>query len=133
MDTIFSSFNWLNGAAGGFTALQCRLQRWWQRLPAGAHSPLWPGIVAALVIFGMLLAFHQVVLGVVQQSELRHQASAMQAKATWRCQALRGLEASGNCLLQLNSMVHREALVQVQSTPALWQSDVQYALKSKVD
>lgn len=133
MDNIFSSFKLSNGAAGGFTALQCSLQRWWQRLPAGARSPLWPGILAALIIFGMLLAFHQVVLGVVQQSELRHKASAMHAEATWRCHALRGPDASGSCLLQLNSMVHRAPLVQVQATQALRQSDAQYALRSKVD
>jgi hypothetical protein len=133
MGNTFSGFRLSNGTAGGFTALQGRLQRWWQRLPAEARSPLWPALLAALLVLGMLLAFHQVVLGVVQQSELRHKASAMQAEATWRCRALPGLDASSNCLLQLNSTVHWESAVQVQSTQALRQSDAQYALKSKDD
>lgn len=133
MDNIFPTFKLSNGEAGGFTTLQRRLQRWWHQLPTGVHSPIWPGILAALIILGMLLAFHQVVVGAVQQGELRHKATAMQAEAAWRCNSLRGLDASGSCLLQLNLAAHGDAVLQVQYTPRVRQSSAQYALESNFD
>lgn len=91
---------------------------WWQRLPAAVRSPVWPGILSALIILGMLLTFHQVVRGVVQQSELRHQATAQRAEATWRCRALPGLQASRTCLLKLDATTHGDAMLQAWNTTA---------------
>jgi hypothetical protein len=97
------TFNLSNDAAGGFKPLQQGLQLWWYRMPAGVRSPVWPNILGALIIVGMLLAFHQVVHGAVQQSALRHKASAVHGEATQRCNALQGQGASDNCRLQLNA------------------------------
>ena len=95
---------------GGFAALQHELPLWWHGLPAAVRSPVWPGILAALTILGMLLTFHQVVSGIVQQSEVRHKAIAMQAEATLRCNILRDLRASDNCLTQLNAAAHGDTV-----------------------
>ena len=58
--------------------------------PAALRSPLAHAILATLAMLGLLLAFHQVVLGAVQQGELRRKATAMQADAAWRCNAMPG-------------------------------------------
>lgn len=95
----------LIGSATDFTALQAVLQRGWYRLSATLRSPLGSGVLGTLVIFGLLLAFHQVVHGAVQQGALRLKATAMHAQATQRCNALRDPSARENCRLQLNALV----------------------------
>jgi len=67
------------------------------------RSPAWPGIVLTLAIVGLVVAFHQVVSGAVQQGELRRKAVAAHAEAAWRCRALRGAKMRVDCLLRLNS------------------------------
>ncbi len=71
--------------------------------PAALRSPLSYAIVATLAMLGLLLAFHQVVLGAVQQGELRRKATAMQADAAWRCNALPGARSRDGCLMRLNA------------------------------
>jgi hypothetical protein len=51
---------------------------------AALHFRLWPGVLAGLAIVWLLLAFHDVARGAVQQGELRRQATAEQARAAWR-------------------------------------------------
>lgn len=63
------------------------------------------GVVAFLVIIGMLFAFHWVVRGAVQDGEFRRQANATQATAAWRCNMLRDLPARGSCLAQTDAAV----------------------------
>ena len=75
-------FKWPYGEAGGFATLQHELQRLWQRLPAGVRAPGWPVILAVLIVV-MLLTFHQVVRGAVEQSALRHKAEAMRTEFKW--------------------------------------------------
>jgi hypothetical protein len=70
------------------------------RLLDAMRASVWPGTLAALAIVGLLLAFHQVVRGAVEQGELRRKATAMQAEAVWRCNALRGPLGRDDCLLQ---------------------------------
>jgi hypothetical protein len=77
----------------------------------GVRSPVWPGLLATLIVLGMLMAFHQVVRGAVQQGELRQQAIATHAAATWRCNALNGTAASGSCLSQLNTPIRDGSLL----------------------
>lgn len=102
MDNIIPGLRLANEAVNGFTVLQRRLQRWWQHLPAEVRQPIWPRLLAALLILGLLLAFHEVVRGAVQQSELRHKATATQAAAIWRCRTLaaraRARVACCNCI-----------------------------------
>lgn len=51
----------------------------------GWHSRPTPTLVALVLIASLLLAFYQVVSGAVRQAETRHQVSAAQADAAWRC------------------------------------------------
>lgn len=60
---------------------------------------------AALVVIGMLLAFHAVVQGAVRDGESRRQASATQAAVAWRCSLVRDLPARDRCLLQTHAAV----------------------------
>jgi hypothetical protein len=64
------------------------------------------GIVAALVVVGMLLVFHSVVQGAVRDGEFRRQADITQATATWRCGLLRDLSARDSCLSQTSAAVN---------------------------
>ena len=92
-----------DGRVGDLAARTHTPQQWWCRLPPGMQTPVWSIILGSLIILGMLLAFHQVVHGAVQQGELRHKANALHAEATWRCKILPGRGASDGCLLQLAS------------------------------
>lgn len=98
MGRNFSHLSLPDGAFGS----PSQLRLWCDRLPAGLWSRHWQGIVSTLAILGLLLAFHQVVQGAVQQGKLRGQAAALHAEATWRCNTLQDLPARGSCLLQLN-------------------------------
>jgi hypothetical protein len=73
------------------------LARWLDAL----HAPELPAIVAALVLFGLLIAFHQVVRGAVRQGESRRVVAAAQAEALWRCNILRDRAERNQCRLQL--------------------------------
>jgi len=132
MDNVFPAFDSANGTSGGFATFQRGLQRWWHQLPAAVRARVWPGILATLVMLGMLLAFHQVVRAAVQQSELRLKATAVQAEATWRCHAMSSLGASESCLLQLNSVPRSDPVLAVQDKPWVRQPSVQYAWENPV-
>ena len=88
---------------GAFAALYQDLVFWWHGLPLGWRSPIWPGVTA---IFGLLLAFHQVVLEAVERGKLQRKATALHAEASWRCNSMLGQEARESCLLQLNQQAH---------------------------
>lgn len=60
-------------------------------------------VVAMLVIFGLLLAFHDVVSNGKQQAELRHKATALRAVAVWHCNGVPAMAARDRCLLQIAS------------------------------
>jgi hypothetical protein len=71
-----------------------------------------PRILAALAAVGLLVAFHQVVRGAVQQGELRRLASAVHAEAVWHCNALRGSHMRDSCLLQARNVAIVASVVQ---------------------
>jgi len=75
------------------------------------HPPVWLGILATIAIVGLLLAFHHVLRGAVQQGELRRQATATHAEAVWRCNSLRNLD---NCLVQ-STVPRDDTLLQAPS------------------
>jgi excinuclease ABC subunit A len=58
------------------------------------------------------------VRGAVQESELRHKATAMQAEAIWRCRTLGRPGASQSCLLQLHLATHDDPERQAQNMQA---------------
>lgn len=84
-------------------------------LHTALHSTVWSGIAATLAISGLLVAFHQVVSGAVQQSELRRQADATQAEASWLCNAMQGPLARDKCRLELNASTVGHAVIQAQN------------------
>ena len=61
-------------------------------------QPLWQSIGAVVTAFGLLLVFHQVVSGAVEQAKLRHQAFATQHDSDWRCKPARGLGDRTGCI-----------------------------------
>lgn len=67
---------------------------------------MWSAILGALVILLILLmlaAFHQVVQGAVEQSEVRRQSMAQQAEETSRCIGIGNNQARKDCLERLTS------------------------------
>lgn len=76
----------------------------WNRLQLGLanwlHLSAWPGLVLVFMAMGLLWAFHQVTLGIVQQSEVRLQVTNAYNKATWHCNSLGNSMARKNCLAQ---------------------------------
>lgn len=116
MKNIFLPPHWGDGASRGLATHRRELALWWQHLPAGLRLPLWPRLLASLVILGMLLTFHQVVRGAVQQGELLRKASALQTEANWRCNSARDSRANDSCrLLQLNAAARGESVIQAQN------------------
>jgi len=89
--------------AAGAPGIHLQRQLRWRPLPASVRWPVWPAVVAALAILGLLLAIQQVVRGAVQRGDMRRQAVAVQAESTWRCKALSGLLLRASCLSQLNA------------------------------
>ena len=63
--------------------MRCQLST----LAADLRTSLWPGVLAALAGLGLLVAFHQVVQGAVDQAAGRRQAAALYADADWRCRS----------------------------------------------
>ena len=84
-------------------------------LHTALRAPAWHAIMAVLVISSLLLAFHQVVSGAVQQSELRRKADATQAEASWLCNAIQGPLARDKCRLELNAPRAGHAMIQAQN------------------
>ena len=61
---------------------------------AALRTTVWPALLAALLAVGLLVAFHQVVQGAVDQAMLRRQSAALHAEADWRCRAAPALVRS---------------------------------------
>ena len=61
-------------------------------------QPLWQSIGAVVTAFGLLVVFHHVVSGAVEQAKLRHQAFAVQHDTDWRCKPGRGLSDRTPCI-----------------------------------
>lgn len=86
-----------------------------QLLHNALRAPVWRALMAVLAIGGLLLAFHQVVSGAVQQSELRRRADASQAQAAWLCNAMQGAQARDRCRQHLNAPQAGPAAMQAQN------------------
>ena len=82
----------------------------WRPKPAARLGPLWPGIAGISIILALLLSFHQVVQGAVEQSAERHIASALLASATRECKALPSLVAINRCTGLLKASIASTAI-----------------------
>lgn len=118
MDHHFPTSTRFNGKAGGAVPYLHDLRRdEHHHLSHEGRWPGWPLMMAVVVLLAMLLVFHYVVRGSLQQSELRHKAAAVHAEAIWRCNNLKGREVSGHCLLQASAEARKVALLQVHEAP----------------
>ncbi len=107
MSPISPAVNLSSNAVGGAQLPHSGLTH---PMPTAVRSPIWLALCGSVIILGMLMTFHQVVHGAVQQGELRHKNSAAHTEATWRCKTLQGTVATGSCLLQLNTAYGEAAL-----------------------
>ena len=81
----------------------------WQSASMTQRGPVWPAILAVLILLGLLLAFQQVVRAAVRQGEDRRAATAAHSAAYWRCQdAQRGLVRE-SCQTALKASPHDDA------------------------
>ncbi len=71
----------------------------------------WTLMLASLLIVGMLVAFHWVVRDATHAGELRRQATATQAIAMMRCNALPSWDISRTCMKELTSKAMAHASV----------------------
>lgn len=110
-----TSFTLPHGQVDDFAASQRTQRQGGYRLADGLHSPVWLTLLVILVILGMLMAFHQVVHGAVEQGQLRHKANVLQAGAIGRCNILPGRDASDRCLLQLSALANDNGLTHIPS------------------
>jgi hypothetical protein len=115
------------------TAGQHALRLWWRALAPAQRALVWPAILAALVIFGQLLAFHHVVNGALQQGELRLKANASHKEATLRCNSLHGAQASESCLSDLKALAADNTLLRAQYRPGINESNVQVVAVTRLD
>ena len=67
-----------------------RPSAWWGGALNLLSHPACPAVAAALLLFGLLFAFHQVVSGAVEQGNQRRMTTAAQADGAWRCRVLHG-------------------------------------------
>lgn len=87
-------------------------------LHTALRASAWHAIMAALAISSLLVAFHQLVSGAVQQSELRRKADATQAEASRLCNAMQEPLARDKCRLELSAPRVGQAMVQAQNVVA---------------
>jgi hypothetical protein len=86
--------------------------------PARSWKSVCALALGTVAVLGMLMAFHAVMRGAVQQAQARQQTLAAHAEATWRCKTLRGLCGSGTCLSKLNAAAPAEVMVQALNLEA---------------
>ena len=71
--------------------------------PAAKRPPFWFFILGTFLIMLLLMSFQHVVQSSVNQGAERHKFTALLAKATRLCKALRDAGASERCTQQLDS------------------------------
>ena len=70
---------------------------------AAKRPPIWFSILGSCLALLLLVTFQRVVQGAVNQGAERHKSTALLAKATRQCKALRDAGASERCSQQLDS------------------------------
>ena len=72
----------------------------WRRALLALRYPVWPRLVAGLLLVGLLLLFQRVVAQGVVQGELRRADMAARADSLWRCRLISRLDERNLCLVQ---------------------------------
>lgn len=99
-------------------------EHWTQTVWSGP----WPGVVGALAVLILLLAFSHVVSLGVQQGELRRQTMARQALQMWRCDAA-PQRLPGSCAADANSGDAGEAQALLSASPGAYKPYSQVSLR----
>lgn len=100
MNTNFQTIKFSNLDLTGHVPSQLDLLEGWPRLSALLSSQTTLAVLAILTTLALVLAFHQIVLGAVEQGKLLQQARDLQSETLLRCNGLRGTIARDNCLRQ---------------------------------
>lgn len=98
-----SDLRWHLDATDSSAVLRALRRPWRQHGLFTLRSRLWPTILAALLMFGLLLSFHHVVGEFVQQGEARRVAAAAKHESIWRCNAQRSRSQRASCLAQVEA------------------------------
>ena len=85
----------------------------------GVRALGWRGALAALILVGLLLAFHQVVRSGVRQGELRREMTALHSAAALRCNEVQGRLVRDSCLNKLNASPSDAAELRAQNALAI--------------
>ncbi|MDO8319730.1 MAG: hypothetical protein Q7T43_11110 [Rhodoferax sp.] len=88
---------------------QLDLLEGWPRLSVLLSSQTTLVVLAILTTLVLMLAFHQIVLGAVEQGKLLQQARNLQSEASLRCKGLQSATARDHCLRQPHPMAIAEA------------------------
>lgn len=93
-----SDLRWFCAATAPVGGASTTADAWWRRALHVLSKPVWATLLAALVGFGLLVSFQQVVASSVLRSEQRHTAMAEQARQLWRCKLLPAGAGRDHCL-----------------------------------
>lgn len=104
-----SDLRWHLNATDGSALLHALRRPWRQHGIFALRSQVWPTVLAALLMLGLLLTFHHVVRDVVQQGEARRIAAAENHASVWRCNALRSHGQRASCLAQVEAALDASA------------------------
>jgi hypothetical protein len=81
----------------------------WRLLSALLSSQTMLVVLATLSTVVHMLAFHQIVLGAVEQGKLLQQARNLQSEAVFLCKSLRSATARDQCLREPHTVALTEA------------------------
>jgi hypothetical protein len=89
---------WLLAASGPSHARLSQRRPWGHHALAAVSLQVWATALAALVGFGLLVSFQQVVAQSVVQGEHRRTATAARDRTLWLCTLLNGSASRDQCL-----------------------------------
>lgn len=104
MNTNVQTIKFSNPDLPSQVPAQLDLLEGWPRLSALLSSQTALAALAILSSVILMLAFHQIVLGAVEQGELLQQARNVQSEASLRCKSLRSATERDRCLRQPQPM-----------------------------
>lgn len=109
MNPNLQTIKFSNPELPGQDSSQGDLLEGWPRLSVLMSSQTTLMVLAILATAVLMLAFHQIVLGAVEQGRLLQQARNLQSETFLRCQGLRGATERDHCLRQPHPIALTEA------------------------
>lgn len=109
MNPNLQTIKFSNPELPGQDSSQGDLLEGWPRLSVLLSSQTTLVVLAILATVVLVLAFHQIVLGAVEQGKLLQQARNLQSEAFFRCKSLRSATARDQCLREPHPVALTEA------------------------